>query len=230
VDPLADAWEAQADAWTRWVRAAGGDPWHALFNWPSFASLLPPPGALTVDLGCGEGRVGRWLQLRGHRVLGVDAAPTMAARARETGAYAGVHAVAADAIPLPDGAADLVVAYMSLHDMDALDPALAEVARILRPGGRLCAAVVHPFASAAAAGGPYAREVRYSEAHADASLGIVFHGMHRPLSAYVRSLVAAGMHIEDLREPVPTADAVAAHPSLAKALDRPPFLHLRARR
>ena len=220
------AWNAQAQAWAAWVRAPGGDPWNAWLNWPAFAALLPPAGQLTVDLGCGEGRVGGWLA--GHRLVGVDAAPAMAALARATGAYEAVHAASASALPVADGAADLVVAYMSLHDMDDLDGALREVARVLAPGGRLCAAIVHPFASARAVGGPYSEEARYSEAHDDPSLGIVFHAVHRPLARYFNALAAAGLAIERLEEPVPSPSAVRAVPALAKALRRPPFLHFRA--
>ena len=45
-------------------------------------------------------------------------------------------------------APDLVLACMSLLDMDDFDGAVREIGRVLRPGGRLCLAVVHPFASA----------------------------------------------------------------------------------
>jgi SAM-dependent methyltransferase len=226
---LEGLWEAQAEAWTRWVRAPEGDPWHRLFNWPAFAQLLPDPGRLTIDLGCGEGRVGVWLQRTGHRVIGVDAAATMAARARETGAYEDVLAAPAAAVPLPDAVADLVVAYMSLHDMDDLAGALAETGRLLAPGGRLCAAVVHPFASARWAP-RYWDESRYAESHSDPSLGIVFHGIHRPLQAYVRGLADARLVLERLVEPAPSAEAVRAHPSLQQAADRPAFLHFVASR
>ena len=88
------------------------------------------------------------LRERGHRVIGVDAAPTLAGLARETGAYEAVHLADAVALPLADGAVDLVVAYMSLHDMDDAAGALREAGRVLEPGGRLCAAIVHPLSSA----------------------------------------------------------------------------------
>jgi SAM-dependent methyltransferase len=230
-ESLAAAWEAQAEAWARWVRAPGGDPWNAWLNWPAFAAMVPAAGRLTVDLGCGEGRVGRELSARGHRLVGVDVAPTMVARARDTGAYDVVHEAEASAVPLATGAADLVIAYMSLHDIEGLDGALREAARILQPGGRLCAAIVHPFASAhvgAEDERAYAQERRYAEGHDDPSLGIVFHGVHRPLATYVNGLVRAGLLIELVHEPVPSADAVRAVPALAKALARPPFLHWRA--
>jgi ubiquinone/menaquinone biosynthesis C-methylase UbiE len=50
-------------------------------------------------------------------------------------------------IPLDDACADLAVAFMSLHDIDAMPATVKEVARILVPGGRLCLAIVHPINS-----------------------------------------------------------------------------------
>jgi SAM-dependent methyltransferase len=169
------------------------------------------------------------LRRSGHRVIGVDAAETMVRHARDTGAYERVLSAPASSVPLPDSAADLVVAYMSLHDMDDLAGTLGEVARLLEPGGCLCAAVVHPIASARLAA-RYSDVVRYAEPHPEPGLGIVFHGVHRPLAAYVGALVDAGLTLDALGEPVPDAAAVAAHPPLVKALAAPPFLHLRATR
>jgi ubiquinone/menaquinone biosynthesis C-methylase UbiE len=59
-------------------------------------------------------------------------------------------AVVADATALPfaDEAFDLGVAYMSLMNMDDLEGAVRETARVLEPGGRFCVSVVHPVAAA----------------------------------------------------------------------------------
>lgn len=70
---LRRAWAADPELWIDFARSEVADPvfWH--FNLPEFLDLLPPPGALTLDVGCGEGRVSRALAARGHRVVGVDA-------------------------------------------------------------------------------------------------------------------------------------------------------------
>jgi ubiquinone/menaquinone biosynthesis C-methylase UbiE len=86
-----------------------------------------------VDVGCGEGRLGRVLAASGHRVVGFDASPTSAHAAAT---HPEAHPVAvADAVrlPLPGGAADLAIAFMSLHDFDDLASAVTEVARVLTP-------------------------------------------------------------------------------------------------
>jgi SAM-dependent methyltransferase len=231
--PLHERWEAEAGAWARWVRTAGHDAWHFRLNWPAFLDLLPAPGRLTLDLGCGEGRGGVALRELGHRVIGVDAAPTMVGLARETGAYEEVHRADAAAVPLADGSVDLVVAYMSLHDIDDLAGTLHETARILEPGGRLCAAIVHPLASAHLGSDdevPYFEQRQYTDVVERAGLRMAFHGMHRPLEDYIAALLAAGLVLDALREPAPCDEAIAAFPELAKARRRPAFLHWRARR
>jgi SAM-dependent methyltransferase len=111
-DRVGEAWERWAAEWTAWARTPGHDVYFTRLNWPAFERLLPAPGRLTLDLGCGEGRVGR-LQPAGHRVVGLDSAPTLAALARDVGGYERVLDADAAAIPLDDGAVDQVGAFMS---------------------------------------------------------------------------------------------------------------------
>jgi SAM-dependent methyltransferase len=226
--PLHQRWEREAGAWARWVRTPGHDEWHWRLNWPAFLELLPAAGRRTLDLGCGEGRGGLALRERGHRVVGVDAAPTMVRLAGETCAYEELHLADAAALPLDAGSVDLVVAYMSLHDIEDVAGALREVGRVLEPGGRLCAAIVHPLASAhlgSDAETPYFEPAHYTERHERDGIEMAFHGIHRSLEAYFAALHAAGLAVERLQEPAPTDDDIAAFPDLAKARRRPAFLH-----
>jgi SAM-dependent methyltransferase len=232
-EPLADAWEAQAGEWRRWTRTPGLDRHFHQYNWPSFLQIVPPPGRATLDLGCGEGRVGEVLHARGHRLTGVDVAPTMVRFARETGAYAEVHHADAAALPLADGAFDLAVAFMSLQDMEDPAGAIRETARVLEPGGRLVMAVVHPFASAGLAHDddqvvPYFDVERTADTIERAGVTITFHQIHRPLEGWFAMLRDAGYVVEDLREPRPSAEHAAGDTSLEKNRRRPVFLHIRA--
>jgi SAM-dependent methyltransferase len=145
---LAEEWHDQADAWARWTRTPGHDHHFHVYNWPRFADLIPPAGRATLDLGCGEGRIGIALAQRGHRVTGIDCSPGLAELARQTGAYDRVHLGDAAALPFGAEAFDLVIAFMSLQDMDNAQGAIREARRVLSPDGRLLAAFVHPFASA----------------------------------------------------------------------------------
>jgi SAM-dependent methyltransferase len=232
-------WEAEAANWARFARTPGHDRSHENINLPALLELLPPPGLRTLDLACGEGRLGRMLQSIGHRVAGVDAAPTMVALA--AGHQVREPAVLGDAAALPfsDGAFDLVVAYMCLHDIDAMPAAVAETARLLAPGGRLCAAIPHPLNTAGSFRGrdPAAPFVISGSYLDPAPLHLVleredvtltFHSEHRPLQAYFSALHAAGLLTEAVREVTPPDAVLAADPAAARWQRVPLFLHLRA--
>ena len=110
---LRDAWDAQAEEWRRFARDPRGDRTNLGFNIPAFLELVPPAGRRTLDLGCGEGRVGAQLRDRGNSVVGVDSSPGMVAAARE---LIEAHVADAGALPFPDGSFDVVVAFMSFQD------------------------------------------------------------------------------------------------------------------
>ena len=74
---MRQGWEEEAANWAAFARTPGYDKAHQHYNGPAFLALLPQPGAGTLDLACGEGRLSRVLAQRGHRVAGIDAAPTM---------------------------------------------------------------------------------------------------------------------------------------------------------
>src|SRR4051812_6325604 len=98
---MRDTWEAAAGDWIRWARSEDHDHFFWRLNLPAILAALPAPGALTLDVGCGEGRLGRELIRRGHHVVGIEGSPTLAA-----GCGFEVHVADAAAMPLPDGAAD----------------------------------------------------------------------------------------------------------------------------
>jgi SAM-dependent methyltransferase len=231
---LSEEWDAQADAWVRWTRTPGHDHHFHRYNWPSFSTLIPPPGRRTLDIGCGEGRVGVALRQAGHRVVGVDLSPALAEAARGAGAYDEVVEADAAALPFPDAAFDLVVAFMSLQDMDDAAGVVREAARVLTDDGRMVAAFVHPFASA-----HLGRDVSEQRSYFDVQrtldevdrdgIQFAFHQMHRPLEAWCALFFDAGFVLEDLREPRPTSQDASGHPGLAKNRGRPAFLHLRCR-
>lgn len=119
-------------------------------GWP--AGDLDPAGIETViDLGCGGGLDSRFLAERldaSAQVFALDLTPEVVRRARETlaptagTAGATVRLLAADfeRLPLADGCADAIIANASLNLATDQHAAFAEIARVLRPGGRLVAA------------------------------------------------------------------------------------------
>ena len=89
-----------------------------------------------VDLGAGTGKLTRELTALGYDVVAVEPSPEMADRLRAAAPGAVALEGSAEAIPLPDAAADAVLAAQAYHWFDEL-VALPEIARVLRPGGTL---------------------------------------------------------------------------------------------
>jgi 2-polyprenyl-6-hydroxyphenyl methylase / 3-demethylubiquinone-9 3-methyltransferase len=120
-----------ADQWWR----TDGD--FAALHWlaEARARLLPPlpPGSLVVDIACGAGLMAPYL--RGHRHVGVDLSQASLRLAAEHD----VEAIRGDVttLPLADGVADLVVAGEIFEHVVDLDTTVAEIARVLKPGGAL---------------------------------------------------------------------------------------------
>lgn len=95
---------------------------------------LIPSFSLVLDLAVGTGIVAAELEALGHRVVGIDLSAGMlhSAAQRLPGRVARADATA---LPLPNNSVDTVTAVWLLHLLDDAEPVLAEVARVLRPGG-----------------------------------------------------------------------------------------------
>lgn len=93
-----------------------------------------PSGSVIADLACGTGDFCRTLSEQGHRPIGFDLAFGMLAHARTEAPL--VHADALR-LPVPDGSMDGVTCGFALRNFVELDPFFAELARIVRPGGRI---------------------------------------------------------------------------------------------
>jgi SAM-dependent methyltransferase len=236
---LADSWEAQAQQWIQWARRPGHDSYWR-YHRDQFLRLLPSPGRRTVDVGCGEGRLTRHLKELGHSVIGIDASRSLVAAALEMDPSMDVRIADATALPLDDASADLAVAFMSLHDIDAMPAVVSEIARILQPGGKVCLSIVHPINSAGhfahkvadapfVVKGDYLRPFRYSDTVERDGWTMTFHSQHRPLEAYFLALEAAGLLVEALREPRIPEHAITSEAS-RRWQRLPLFLHIRAYR
>ena len=206
--------EDRAHEWLAWTRTPGHDAYWSYRD--AFFSLVPEAGAATLEVGCGEGRVARDLVARGHRVTGLDASPTLLSAAAEADAASRYVLGRAEDLPFADGAFDLVVAYNSLMDVEDMPVAVREAARVLAPGGRLCACITHPMQDAASwdQDDPQAPLV-ITEAYVEQrrmqvrverdGLDFTFDGWCYPLEAYARALEDAGLLIEAIREPADRA-------------------------
>ncbi len=218
---MREAWEGNAEAWIAWARTPGLSRQFWLFHLPRFLEVLTPPGELTLDLGCGEGRLGRELARRGHRVVGVDVAPALAlAAARHEEGFPTAAGDAA-ALPFAAGCTDLVVSMMAMQNVEDLDSALAEVARVLRPSGRFVFAILHPFKVASDFGAPYFAPFTYRGGGARDGLKVELATGYRPLSAYFTATRQAGLLVESLHEPTPPEEALRQFPAMERCLQVP---------
>ena len=101
-------------------------------------AALATPGLVVADLGCGAGFFSGYLGSRVERVIAVDHSPAMLREARAAlsqDANVEFRAGELDALPLEDGEVDAVVANLVLHHVADFAPVVAEMARVLRPGG-----------------------------------------------------------------------------------------------
>jgi ubiquinone/menaquinone biosynthesis C-methylase UbiE len=153
-----------------------------------FASLEP---GRALDAACGTGRHAAVLARLGHEVVGVDANPAMLARARERLPEGDFRAGQLDALPLEDGSVDLVVCSLALTHLDDPTPAIAELVRVVRPGGRIVLSDVHPSWIALGAQAAFR--------DADERRGYVRNHIHW-VSTYLRAFTATGLDVLDCRE------------------------------
>jgi ubiquinone/menaquinone biosynthesis C-methylase UbiE len=228
-----EGFEPVATEWAQLVRA-DGDAAYA-WNAPAFLELVPAPRGVTLDLGCGEGRLARELARRGHRVIGVDASPTLVRLAAEADPAADYRVADAAHLPLDDASVDLVVAFMTLMDISDAADAIRESARVLKPAGRFCAALVHPVATAGELAPDDATFVLNKSYFAlgaqEFPLGettitshhrpIAITSHHRPIEYYVSAMLENGLVLEAFRELSTRRRAAGRVPM---------FLHVRARK
>ena len=228
-DDVTDAWRGRATQWLAFARTPGHDVFFDQLNLPWFAELLPAAGRRTLDVGCGEGRLGRFLVAHGHAVSGIDSSSRLVDAARAAGGYDELICGDGGSLPWDDGSFDLAVSHMVLQDMTHPAASIAEVARVLGPDGVFCLAITHPVNAGAASWSRYFEETPGAETFVRDGLTMEFVWVDRPLSFYTEALARSGFVIERLREPRPPADTVTRYPALASARDTPFFVHLRCR-
>ncbi|MEZ5891373.1 MAG: class I SAM-dependent methyltransferase [Xanthobacteraceae bacterium] len=111
-------------------------------------SVIPSlAGVRILDVGCGSGGLARRLVAEGADVTGVDPNPQALIAARTLAPAARFEEASAEALPFQDAAFDVVLFLNALHHVppDAMDRAVAEAARVARPGGWLI--VLEPLAA-----------------------------------------------------------------------------------
>lgn len=179
-------------------------------------------GRRILDAGCGSGPLCVALRDRGAIVTGIDSSAKMLELARERlGDNADLrHADLGSPLPFPDEAFDDVVACLVLHYLEDWAAPLAELRRVLTPGGRLIVAVDHPFVHKLIE--PEASYFAISKRSEEWTFGghsALMTFWHRPLHAMTDAFTSAGFRIAVISEPHPAPEAHALFPDEVKEPD-----------
>lgn len=186
-------------------------------------------GHRILDAGCGSGPLFAALRDRGAVVSGFDASAGMLELARRRlGDDADLRmADLGSPLPYADDTFDDVMAALVLHYLEDWGPALAELRRVLKPGGRLIVAVEHPFAinlmhrqAGRAAEYGYFDTTNWVEDWTFGDQSAPVSIWHRPLHAMTDAFTAAGFRIAVISEPAPDPAAREAFPDVLAARSR----------
>lgn len=161
-------------------------------------------GRRVLDAGCGSGPLSAALRAKGAIVTGFDASPAMVELARRRlGERAALHvADLSQPLPFADAAFDDVVSSLVLHYLRDWTAPLAELRRVLKPGGRLILSVNHPIMYKLmypTAG--YFPITQYSEEYTFNGQRAVLTFWHRPLHAMTDAFTGAGFRLSVVSEP-----------------------------
>jgi ubiquinone/menaquinone biosynthesis C-methylase UbiE len=159
------------------------------------------PRGRALDAACGTGRHARHLVERGHEVLGIDLSPEMLTRAAANVPEASFLEADLRDIPAPDEHFDLAVCALALAHLPELDAGVHELARVLKPGGRLVVSVLHPFQALLGWQAPFE--------HGPGKRGFVREHPHTH-AEYLRAFRSAGLAVRGCAEPELKADQVQA--------------------
>lgn len=243
---IAAQWDALADWWTSRYTEGGDISRRYVIDPALFEILGDVRGLRVLDAGCGNGYLSRLLAKAGAKVDAMDISRRFIeiAEAQERGEPLGVtyrKGSIVDLSAFADGRFDLVVSNLVLQDVKGYERALREIARVLKPGGRLVFSLVHPaFGSPPVRGWiqeprdsnrnedrQYVKVDRYFERSAERwGFGDLPRStsFHRPLRDYFHALVDAGFLVRRLEEPIPTRQAVEERPrDFLHEYDRVPY-------
>jgi SAM-dependent methyltransferase len=233
-----DAWERHA-AWWQDNFTDGADPEYEEQILPIVAEHLR--GARRVlDVGTGEGQLARHLTRDAavEQVVGADPAEAQLRVASERGGGPVFVRGTAAGLPFRDASFDAAVACLVFEHILDVDAAIAELGRVLEPGGTFLFLLNHPLLQVPDSGwiddhileeqywrvGPYLVE---DVSEQEIAPGVTLPFVHRPLSRYVNALADNGLLVEAMLEPAPPPGFIARAPEYKDSATIPRLLVLR---
>lgn len=233
-----DLWERHADWWQDGF-TAGADPEYEEQILP-LARRHMAGARRILDVGTGEGQLARLAAADGASVIGLDPTWNQVVVARERAGGPTYLRAGAAGLPFESGTFDCVVACLVFEHIEAVDEAIAEVARVLEPGGCFLFFLNHPLLQTPNSGwiddqvldppeqywriGAYLREDASIE---EVEKGIFIPFIHRPLHRYINALADNGLRLARMEEPAPPPGFLARAPEYTDAAHVPRLLFLR---
>ncbi len=235
---VAAQWDRNADVWAYQVRKQH-DIFRGHWNNPAFIEFVGDiSGKEVLDAGCGEGTNTRIFARRGARITGVDLSAKMLefARAEEVREPLGIRYERASFTKMEmfkAGSFDAVISTMALMDGPDFPGAMREIARVLRPGGTLAFSILHPCFATKGMGWirddsgraikftvadyfnsePWIEHWKFSRApNASEVQEFGVPRFDRTLTDYINPTIAAGLRLEEIREPRAPESACALYP------------------
>lgn len=172
------------------------------------------------------------LREQGWQPIGLDPTESLSVLARKEGS---VVLAEGERIPFANDSFPMVCSYVSFVDVEGIEDCIREVARVLKPEGRLVMANLNGYTTASEHGW-YRDEKgmktfmpvdRYFDARA---IELEWRGMrlinfHRPLQTYVQGFLQAGLRLLHFEECAPEPGALSQYPEIADNL-RVPYFHI----
>jgi SAM-dependent methyltransferase len=210
---MTNGWDESAAAWIADMGTRGDYGREFVLDQPMIGRIKGRGFRRALDVGCGEGRFCRMLREFGIKTVGIDPTTALVEHARRQDPEGEYRIGVAEALDFADRSFDLIVSYLTLVDIPDAKAAIAEMSRVLQPGGTLLIANMNSFITAGSPSG-WTRDPNgesrfyidhYMEERAEwfAWRGIRIHNWHRPLSTYMSLLLEQGLQLTHFSEPSP---------------------------
>ncbi|HEY1615660.1 MAG TPA: class I SAM-dependent methyltransferase [Rhizomicrobium sp.] len=176
------------------------------------ALLRALPRGHVLDAACGTGRHLVVLRDLGHELSGFDASAEMLAVARAKVPEANLRVASLERLPWGDGTFDAVLCALAMEHQPTVAPAIAELARVVRPGGRVIVSDQHPVQKL------LGHQASYTAPDKTVTLLPSYAHLH---SEYLRAFAASGLHVRSCHEPVvePGDQLLSRHPQFREAAE-----------
>ena len=209
------SWGGEASWYTEHL--ANEDTYHAKVILPNLMRLIDPkPGQKILEIGCGEGFFSEELARKGSTVTACDISPELIALAQKKGKATYLVTPAQNLSMFANGSFEVVLAVLTLQNMERLDVVMKEVSRVLAPRGRFIFVLNHPMIRIPQASSwDYDEEKKVQYRRLDAYLSerrtaidmhpgkgkkSLTYSFHRSLQEYMKLLRGGGFAITRLEE------------------------------